>query len=591
MRKIILCLDLVLKGIRLIKSHGLRHFSMRLWTFIIGRGWQSMSPSINLDVQYQRWLANKRQHRFMNTVNSKNKIGLVICGQGDRPASAETIKSVFSQSCHNWELYLDSTIQISQDGWALKAEQLTDDRIVFLDFKAYNNPIQILERIDSDYVWFVKSGDVLRNHAISAIVQILDISEQPDLIYSDDDKYDIISKKRFGPRFKPGWSAFLLCSFNYIGFTGVLRKELLGSLENPLSPVNSGDTYRLLLQLINQDGLKVERTPDVLYSARTLTGARASSQLREQSWNSHELCGYIEELFKTKNHGIKVNYCPKKEIYNYRLKLINSDKVSIIIPTKDNGEILKRCIDSIRLKSSYNNYEIIIIDNGSSEKFTIDYINELKKLNIITILSYPHEFNYPLVNNMGAAAASGSYLIFLNDDTEVVSSDWIEALLEHCQMPEVGAVGAYLLFPNGLIQHAGIVVGMRGSASHCFYKSDPNQKLYLNLADCVREVSAVTAACLMIRTDYFNKVGGFNPAFRLGLNDVDLCLRLMKMGLSNIYTPHARLIHHESFTRGDYVNGEEIKLFREIYNDFISGGDPYYHPELSLKRNDYSLAV
>lgn len=589
MRKIMLWSDLVLKGFRLIKAHGFQHFLIRLRTFIKKRGWQSLSPAMDMNVQYQSWLANKRQHKFMNSGNTKKKIGLIICGQGYESACDETINAVFSQSCPNWELYLDSANH-NRDVMALKNEKLNDTRVVFLDFEAFSDPHKLLEKVKSEYVWFVKGGDILRNHAVSAIIETLNAPEQPDLIYADDDKYDMVSGKRFEPRFKPAWSVRLLCSFNYIGFTGVFRKELLGRLEKPLSPVNSGDNYQLLLQLVNHDGIKVKRIPDILYSEK-LPVAQLSTQLKTHPGNYHDISESITKLFQAKNHDVIVEYSPQKEIYEYRVKIKTSDKVSIIIPTKDNGEILKRCVDSIRLKSSYTNYEIIIIDNGTTEKLTVDYINKLRKSDFTTILDYPQEFNYPLVNNIGAAAASGAYLIFLNDDTEVISNDWIEGLLEQCQLPEVGAVGACLFFPNGLIQHAGIVVGMRGSASHSFYKSDPNKKLYLNLQDCVREVSAVTAACLMIRTEYFNKAGGFNPAFRLGLNDVDLCLRLMKMGLSNVYTPHAKLIHHESFTRGDYVNEEEIKLFREIYHEFISGGDPYYNPELSLERNDYSLAV
>jgi GT2 family glycosyltransferase len=231
--------------------------------------------------------------------------------------------------------------------------------------------------------------------------------------------------------------------------------------------------------------------------------------------------------------------------------------------------MLKRCLDSIWNKSSYSNYEVIIINNNSTDQETLSYLDSLSNIKSVRVFDYPEEFNYPLINNYGAAKAEGSQLVFLNDDTEVLAPDWLEAMLEYSQMPDVGAVGALLLFPDGLIQHAGIVVGMRGSASHAFYKCDAESPGYFNLVRCVRNVSAVTAACMMIGKEKFFGAGGFNPAFSVGMNDVDLCLRLLASGLLNIYTPHARLVHYESFTRGEFVNNMEIELFKETYKDLI----------------------
>jgi GT2 family glycosyltransferase len=302
-------------------------------------------------------------------------------------------------------------------------------------------------------------------------------------------------------------------------------------------------------------------------------------------------CIAIEESFQRKGYSVKVKHLVDTGTYDFRLDIKSKDKVSIIIPTRNNGKVLKKCLNSILNKSSYSNYELIVIDNGSTDENTLKYLDCLKTQKNLKVLIYPEEFNYPMINNFGASHARGNHLLFLNDDTEVISSDWMESLIEHSQMPDVGAVGALLIFPNGLIQHAGIVIGMRGSASHAFYKCDAQSPGYFNLIKCVRNVSAVTAACLMIKAEIFAKVGGFNADFRLGLNDVDLCLRLLKMGLYNVYTPHARLVHYESMTRGEYIEEKEIELFKNLYQEIISKGDPYYHPELSLERNDYSLAV
>lgn len=594
--------ELWFKSIRILKSYGLKYLFQRACKYIRKQGWRSFLAVDDLNTQYQKWLTKKA----VNHQPIKHSCKAVTAGisilmpvyNPDIRYLEEAVESVLTQDSPNWELCLvddASTITQVTDCLAKFAEK--DKRISLIRHDINQGISEVsnsaLKAAKSEYVLFMGQEDILRSHAISTFQKILKDDTSLDLIYADEDKLDDLTGRRIDPCFKPEWSPFLLYSFNYIGHPVLVRKRITESIGGLRKEFDGAHEHDFLLRISNLP-IAVRRIPDVLYSWRISAGSTSDRLTAKQDIKQEAEtagCRAVREALLRRGYESEVKLKGDTGTYIFRIQIKSRDKVSIVIPTKDNGEILKRCVDSIITKSSYANYEIIIIDNGSSEKLTVDYMNELRKSNCITVLEYPHEFNYPLVNNMGAAAASGSYLIFLNDDTEVISNDWIEALLENCQMPEVGAVGAYLLFPNHLIQHAGIVVGMRGSASHSFYKSDPNQQLYLNLTDCVREVSAVTAACLMIRTDYFNKAGGFDPAFRLGLNDVDLCLRLIKMGLTNIYTPHARLIHHESFTRGEYVNEEEIKLFREIHHDFISSGDPYYHPELSLERNDYSLAV
>lgn len=260
----------------------------------------------------------------------------------------------------------------------------------------------------------------------------------------------------------------------------------------------------------------------------------------------------------------------------------DSDKplVSVIIPTKDNLKLLKACIESIETISSYKNYEIIIVDNGSKKEETKKYLNSLKH----KILTYDKPFNFSRINNFAVANAQGEYIIFLNDDTSVISQDWIENMLEHSVKPTVGAVGALLFYPNDTIQHAGVLIGVGGITIHAFEGIPRNDQGYKGFVQAIRECSAITGACLMIKKRLFEQVGGFDEKFAYSFNDVDLCLRLREKGYSIIYTPHAQLYHHGTASRPYTEDNEETRYFVKRWHDVILKGDPYYDQNLSRIR-------
>ena len=260
----------------------------------------------------------------------------------------------------------------------------------------------------------------------------------------------------------------------------------------------------------------------------------------------------------------------------------DSDKpqVSIIIPTKDHAKLLQACIESIQNKSSYKNYEIIIIDNNSTKEETKIYLNTLKH----KVLSHPQPFNFSSINNFAVKNAKGAHVIFLNDDTQVISPDWIERMLEHSVKPNVGAIGALLLYPNDTIQHAGVLIGVGGVAIHAFEGLPKENQGYKGLVQKVRECSAVTGACLMIKKSLFDQIGGFDEHFAYSFNDVDLCLRLREKGYTIIYTPHAVLYHHGTYTRPYTEDEKEIVFFVKRWHDLILRGDPYYDQTLSRVR-------
>jgi O-antigen biosynthesis protein len=254
--------------------------------------------------------------------------------------------------------------------------------------------------------------------------------------------------------------------------------------------------------------------------------------------------------------------------------------ISIIIPTKDNLKLLKACIESIEAKSSYKNYEIIIVDNGSKKKETKTYLNGLKH----KVLSYYKPFNFSRINNFAVTNARGEHVIFLNDDTSVISQNWMESMLEHSEKPNVGAVGTLLFFPNGTIQHAGVLIGVRGIAIHAFEGLPRNDQGYKGFVQTIRECSAVTAACMMMKKSLFVQVGGFDEKLAFSFNDVDLCLRLREKGYSIIYTPHAQLYHHGTASRPYTEDNEEMRYFVRRWHDVILNGDPYYDHNLSRVR-------
>jgi len=273
--------------------------------------------------------------------------------------------------------------------------------------------------------------------------------------------------------------------------------------------------------------------------------------------------------------------------YRVRYKIAGQPLISIIIPTRDRVELLKRCLESIEAKTTYRHFEIIVLDNQSEAPDTLTYLAGLPHM----VVPIRGPFNYSYLNNVGAAHARGEFLLFLNNDIEVITEEWLEALLEHAQRKEVGAVGAKLLYPNGTIQHAGVGLGHGGVAGHAFWYLPADDPGYFDLAQVVRNCSAVTGACMMMRTSVFAAVGGFDENIRVVFNDVDLCLRVREKGYLVVYTPYAVLYHLESATRNSLHPATDEEYVRKRWGRVIAAGDPYYNPHLSLERFDFSLRI
>jgi len=265
--------------------------------------------------------------------------------------------------------------------------------------------------------------------------------------------------------------------------------------------------------------------------------------------------------------------------------------ISIIIPTKDKAILLQKCINSIREKSSYKNYELVIIDNGSKDKAALEYFTQIIQIPNCKVIPFNKRFNYAEINNFAVGQAKGDYIVFLNNDIEVISSNWLEEMLGYAQQSRVGAVGTKLLFPNKTVQHGGVILGLHKVVGHAFYGLPAGDPGYMDLATVTRNCSAVTAACMMLRRSVFEEADGFDEKLDVAYNDVDFCLRIIQKGYYIVWTPHAVLYHHESATRGQYWPERNIKYFCEKWKDILEHGDPFYNINLALDRSDFMLKV
>ena len=299
-----------------------------------------------------------------------------------------------------------------------------------------------------------------------------------------------------------------------------------------------------------------------------------------------ERCGVQAVVSHTKDLGF----------YQVEYPVQGRPLVSVLIPNKDQKESLKKCLDSVFEKTTYSNYEIIIIENNSTESETFAYYRELQKRSNVKVITWKEGFNYSAINNFGEKEASGDYLLFLNNDVEVINPRWMEEMLGNCQRPEVGITGAKLYYPDDTIQHAGTIIGIGGIAGHAFLNMPRSRTGYLHKASIQMDLSAVTAACMMMKRSVFEQLGGFEEKLTVAFNDVDLCLRTVQAGYLVVYNPKVELYHYESKSRGSEDNEEKVRRFqseiefmRNRWIAILKEGDPNYNKNLTLSKWNYSL--
>ena len=410
---------------------------------------------------------------------------------------------------------------------------------------------------------FVESGEVVAPHTLFTLAATG--ARDAGLLYSDEDLFLDGAPER--PLFKPDWSPEALLSHDYVGGLTAVRRELFEGAGG-FREVGGAKRHDLLLRLV-PSLRRVEHVPKVLL--HRIEQGTHSQDARRHAISEHVGRTYGSD-YRVANAGEPaIVYEPARPA-----------RVSIVIPTRDHADLLRACVESIHRHRCAAQAELIVVDNGSVEAAARNYLAALAEGGA-RVLSYPAPFNWSAVNNLAARHASGEYLLFLNNDVEALAPGWLDALLAFASRPEIGMVGGLLLYPDGTVQHAGVVLGLTGYAGHVFAGRRPDEATPFGRPDAIRDCTAVTGACMMVRRRLFDELGGFDERFILCGSDVEICLRARARGLRNVMTPHARLLHHEAKTRGADIPRSDFQRSFAAYEPYLRGGDPYYNPNLSLK--------
>ena len=437
-----------------------------------------------------------------------------------------------------------------------------------------------------EFVGLLDHDAELTPDALFEVVKLLQEYPEADIIYTDEDKIDESGSRR-DPQFKPQWSPDLLLSYNYVTHLLVFRRLLLEKAGSFRRGFEGAQDYDLVLRLTEQT-TSIHHVPKVLYHRKTVStsvaaGAKNKTHTHERSRRA------LEEALERR--GIKGSVEDGAFPNHLRVsrELEGMPKVSIVIPTRDNLSMLRTCVESIDRLTAYRNYGIVIVDNGSADPETLDYLGSIPH----NVVRFEGTFNHSAINNLAVSHADGDYILFLNNDTEVISSEWLEAMLQHAQRPEVGAVGGKLLFPDGAIQHAGVITGAGSAfgvgnvATHAYHSYDVRSNR--GILNVTKNYSGVTAACMMMRRALFEEIGGFDERDLPTIyNDVDLCMRIRDRGYLIVYTPYAELYHHQTASRPRGIGLAVQILMRERWGKQLDE-DPYYNPNFSQGHGDFNL--
>lgn len=583
------------KGFRYLKHYGPKEFWIRLH--------ERFEPE---EVPYGSWyeayvpdeaaLEKQRHHHF----EYSPLISVAVPAyRTPEKFLAQMIDSLLAQTYGNWELCIANGSP--EDGAMKKVlEEYTkkDSRIRVSELTENKgiagNTNAALEMARGEFVGLLDHDDLLAPNALYEIVRALDEDRTLDAVYTDEDKVTTELDEHFQPHLKPDFNLDLLRSNNYICHFFVVRRSIVQKVGGFRQEFDGAQDHDFIFRCI-ETAEKVGHIPEILYHWRTHKASTADNPASKMYAFDAGKRAIEAHLKRTGTEGT-VSHTPDLGFFRVKYPVQGQPLVSIIIPNKDEKETLKACIDSIREKTEYPNYEIIIVENNSTTDEIFQYYKELSQDPRIRLLRWKKEFNYSAINNYGVRHANGEYLLFLNNDVTVITPGWIKELLGVCQRPEVGAAGVKLIYPDDTIQHAGCVIGLGGIAGHMFVDMPANRTGYLHKASILQDMSAVTAACMMMKRTAFEEAGGFTEKLSVAFNDVDLCLKVRKNHKLIVYDPYVQLYHMESKTRGAEDNKEKVRRFQEEIEymrcqwiDILKKGDPYYNKNLSLTKWNYSL--
>ncbi|EDN71029.1 glycosyl transferase, group 2 family protein [Beggiatoa sp. PS] len=515
----------------------------------------------------------------------------------------EAIESVQQQIYPHWELCIADDASTQPHIRGILEEYAGRDSRIKVQFRTENGHISAasntaLEMVTGEVITFLDHDDKLARAALFWVANA--IIEHPDIMlwYSDEDKLNQ-NGERVDPYFKPDWNPDLFLSHNYITHLIIYRTHLLKKIEGFREGYEGAQDYDLALRAIEQiKPEQISHIPRVLYHWRVTSGSTALHGT-EKPYAIIAAQRAISEHFARTGIEVRItesSLLPGAIRAQYQLPT-NPPLVTLIIPTYNGIEVLRVCIESVLSKTDYPNFEILIVNNNSDDPATLAYFRQLEANGQARVFDYPHPFNYPAINNAGVEQANGELICLLNNDIEVISPDWLTEMVSHALRPEIGAVGARLWYPDDRLQHGGVIVGLGGVAGHSHKYLARHHLGYFGRIALIQNLSAVTAACLVMRKEIYLAVGGLDAEnLAVAFNDVDFCLRIKEAGWRILWTPYAEMYHHESASRGVENTPEKIKRFQSecIYMKKRWGEgllkDPAYSPNLTLDTEDFAYA-
>ena len=583
------------KGFRYLKHYGPKEFWIRLH--------ERFEPE---EVPYGPWYAayvpdeealeKQRKHKF----NYAPLISIAVPAyQTPVEFLKQMIESLISQTYTGWELCIANASPDNEEMQRVLADYSAKDvRVRFCSLKENlgiaDNTNRAFAMAKGEFMGLLDHDDLLAPNALYEIVNTLQDHPQADALYTDEDKVTTDLDEHFQPHLKPDFNLDLLRSNNYICHFFVVRRSIVEKAGGFRKEFDGAQDYDFIFRC-TENAREVLHVPEILYHWRTHKASTADNPASKMYAFEAGKRAIEAHLERTGTKGT-VSHTQDLGFYRVKYPVQGEPLVSVIIPNKDEKETLQTCLESLKKNTSYQNFEIIIIENNSTTGEIFKYYKELSRDQQIHLLRWGKEFNYSAINNFGVAHARGEYLLFLNNDVKSIEPDWMEEMLGVCQRPEVGGVGAKLIYPDNTIQHAGCVIGMGGIAGHMFVDMPADRTGYLHKASLLQDMSAVTAACLMMKKEVFEQAGGFTEELAVAFNDVDLCLKVRKNNHLIVYDPYAKLYHMESKTRGAEDSKEKVRRFQtEIeymrchWMDILKNGDPYYNKNLSLTKWNYSL--
>lgn len=588
----------LIKGMKYLKRNGLRN------TFRRVKIEQQKDPQL-----YQKWIEkfenynNDEMEKQIESFSLHPKISILIPVYNVEKKWLDVcIQSIKNQSYSNWELCLADDASTKSYIRPLLESYAENDKRIKVVFREENGHIceatnSALEIATGEYIALIDNDDEIPKNALFEVVKAINDNQNAALIYSDEDKIDE-KGIRSDPAFKPDWSPDLLLGTNYISHLGVYRTDIAKEIGGFRKGYEGAQDYDFVLRFVEKiQPNQIVHISKVLYHWRMV---QTSTAVNQDSKGYAFEAGRLAVADALKRRGIagSVRHAAGNGLYDVDYQILKKEKVSIIIPTRDGYEDLKRCLASILNKTTYPNYEIIVADNGTTAPAVLELFKEYQeKLGarfIVERIDIP--FNYSRINNLAAKKAQGEYLLFLNNDTEVISPDWLDKMVSFCQFDRIGAVGAKLYYPNHTIQHAGVVLGLGGAAGHGHHTFPQGDFGYFGRLEINVNYMAVTAACLMIKKKDFELLDGFNEELVVAFNDVDLCIRAHEvLKKENVWLHGVELYHYESQSRGPEDTPEKKARFQketqymyDKWGDLIEN-DPYYNPNLTRSGGNYAV--